>query len=101
MNNRTYEFRENDTVYVQDFRRDTGKRTEAIILEKLSPVTYNVRLKDGYVTKRHVNQIVRAGTIPPKRGEIGDAAKDNSNTVNDSGRSDNEKESIVKQKKKT
>ena len=57
--NRKCEFFEDEIVYAKDFRNNTNKKTEAIIVKQLSPIMYTIKFNDGYITKRHVNQLIR------------------------------------------
>lgn len=55
-------------------------------MEQLSPVMYNIKFEDGYLTKRHVNQIIRTQlSLIPGRGEsIGNGIPvDNNNVDNE------------------
>ncbi|XP_046737570.1 uncharacterized protein K02A2.6-like [Diprion similis] len=55
--NRKGTFSVNEIIYAKDYRKDTSKNSKAVIVEQRSPVSYNVRFDDGFVTKRHKNQI--------------------------------------------
>lgn len=55
---RKCEFSNGDVVYAKDYRRGTNNRSEAIIVEQKSPVSYLIKFSDGYITKRHKNQII-------------------------------------------
>lgn len=67
--NRSCEFVIGEIIFALDPRND-NVRSEATIIEQLSPKTLRVKFTDGYLSKRHKNQIIRTqlGSIP-KRGE--------------------------------
>lgn len=50
--------REGDVVMIDDYRRNTAKRVEGIIVKKLSPSTYSVQIEPGIIQKRHIDQII-------------------------------------------
>jgi len=43
-----------------------GEWVQAVILQKLSPVTYDLRLGDDNIWKRHINQIIDCGLVVEK-----------------------------------
>jgi len=57
--NREREFFEGERVYVKDYRRGAKNKCEARIVEKLSPVTYNVKTASGRLMKKHCNQMIK------------------------------------------
>lgn len=57
--NRKCDFATNETVYAKNYRKGSNDNAKAVIVEKLSPAIYNVKFSDGFVTKRHINQIVK------------------------------------------
>lgn len=52
-------FREGESVYVKDYRRGAKGKCEAKIVKKLSPVTYDVKIANGKVMKKHCNQLIK------------------------------------------
>ncbi|XP_011875229.1 PREDICTED: uncharacterized protein K02A2.6-like [Vollenhovia emeryi] len=68
--NRHIEFLVGDIVYARDYRKDTPENARAITVTQSSPAMYTVKFADGFITKRHVNQIVRTALKPQlDRGE--------------------------------
>ncbi|CAI6349493.1 unnamed protein product [Macrosiphum euphorbiae] len=63
--NRNKEYIVGDLVMCRNY---TGgdEWVQAVILQKLSPVTYDLRLGDGRIWKRHVNQIIDCGLVVEK-----------------------------------
>jgi len=43
-------------------------RIQVVVTQKLSPVTYDLRLGDGRIWKRHVNQMIDCGLVNDKEG---------------------------------
>ena len=49
-------FQEGDKVWVKDYRKSTENWVDAIVVDQLGPVTYQVKV-DDLIWKRHVDQI--------------------------------------------
>ena len=55
---RNCNFELDEKVYAKDFRVESKKRSEGVIVNKNSNATFNVEFNDGYISKRHKNQII-------------------------------------------
>ena len=51
------EFREGDSVYTKDFTSSSQKWMEGIVAKVNGPLSYNIKLKDGNLVRRHVDSI--------------------------------------------
>jgi len=67
---RNCDFIISEKVFIKDPRRNIKERSEAIVIKKLSPVTYEVQFDDNVISKKHVNQMIKSKvTATFKRGE--------------------------------
>lgn len=72
-----------EIVFAKDYRKDSKGRKEALIIKKNSPVTYNVKFKDGFIAKKHVNQLIKTGLNKvQKKGENTDVQISGTNDKN-------------------
>ena len=53
--NRAVTFEDNDSVMAKDYRIKLWR--QAAIVEQTSPITYNVRMDDGRIWRRHTDQL--------------------------------------------
>lgn len=74
-NSRKCEFSVQDEVFVKDYRRGSKGRCPAKIEKKLSPVTYSVKLEDGTIWKRHVNQMIKGKHVAIENNKTTDQNK--------------------------
>lgn len=52
------EFMVGDKLFARDYRIGQPKWTECVVVSVLGPVTYTVQTKEGYLWKRHVDQLI-------------------------------------------
>ena len=55
--NRKKEFSESDLVMAKEYKNNDWQWSEGKVIEKLGPVTYNVKTEDDRIWKRHVDQL--------------------------------------------
>lgn len=60
-----------DRVSANDNRINKCKRAEAIFVNQNSPLTFDVKFKDGYVCKKHAKQVIstKLDEVPSRRRE--------------------------------
>lgn len=58
---RTVTFNVNETVWAKNFSVNSSSWMQAVVTNKLGPVTYEVKLKSGKIVKRHIDQLKRDG----------------------------------------
>lgn len=60
-----------NNVFVKDHRGNPKLRSEATVVKQNSPSTFNVRMTDNTIAKKHVNQIIKnmSSQSSAKRGE--------------------------------
>ncbi|KAL4708793.1 hypothetical protein ACJJTC_011757 [Scirpophaga incertulas] len=49
---------QHEPVLIRNYNKTGNKWTEALVEERIGPVTYSVKTKDGRIQKRHIDQII-------------------------------------------
>lgn len=57
---------EGDRVMVEDHRVGNQKRIQSIVVKKLSPVTFEIKIKPDIIWKRHIDQMYKEETSTDK-----------------------------------
>ena len=70
------EFREGDSVYTRDFTSSSQKWMEGIVAKVNGPLSYNIKLKDGNLVRRHVDSIKARTTDTSATETLTEASSD-------------------------